>query len=230
MSTINNTDLLLVERNNVQYKVAASNAMSTLLDTDLLIVGRGDSQYKVTGGDFKNQYGTGVNLSACDTSKNWMKYWTGYSGSNDYEVVGSWYVDAPCEYVFNGFDSDGSGGIPVSQAQYAWFLGLEAYSSTSWEFCYWNEVTVAADFNIWHSSGGVTSTFSLADTNGNTGIQPGRHVYTSAQTGQSGFYGISFNTNYGTQDRLVQGSQKVRFEYIKVNGKTLYDTSVHPKF
>ena len=59
--------------------------MSTLLDTDLLIVGRGDSQYKVTGGDFKNQYGTGVNLSACDTSKNWMKYWTGYSGSNDYK-------------------------------------------------------------------------------------------------------------------------------------------------
>ena len=42
MSTINNTDLLLVERNNVQYKVAASNAMSTLLDTDLLIVERLD--------------------------------------------------------------------------------------------------------------------------------------------------------------------------------------------
>ena len=115
MNTINNTDLLLVERNNVQYRVDASDAMSTLQDTDLLIIGRGTSQYKVTGGDFKYQYGTGVDLSAVDSSKNWMKYWTGYSGSNDFEAVGAWYVDAPCEYLFNGFDSDGSGGIPISQ-------------------------------------------------------------------------------------------------------------------
>ena len=46
MSTINDTDLLLVERNGVQYQITYDQ-MSTLNDDDLLLVERGGVQYKV---------------------------------------------------------------------------------------------------------------------------------------------------------------------------------------
>ena len=46
MSTVNDTDLLLVERNGVQYQITYDQ-MSTLNDDDLLLVERGGVQYKV---------------------------------------------------------------------------------------------------------------------------------------------------------------------------------------
>lgn len=46
MSTVNETDLLLVERNGVQYQITY-NEMSTLNDDDLLLVERSGVQYKV---------------------------------------------------------------------------------------------------------------------------------------------------------------------------------------
>ena len=50
MSTINDTDLLLVERNGVQYQITYDQ-MSTLNDDDLLLVERGGVQYKVEAQD-----------------------------------------------------------------------------------------------------------------------------------------------------------------------------------
>ena len=46
MSTINDTDLLMVEREGTQYKVK-TESMSTLQETDLLLVERDDVSYKV---------------------------------------------------------------------------------------------------------------------------------------------------------------------------------------
>ncbi len=46
MSTINDTDLFVVERNGTQYKLANAD-MSTINETDLFVVERGGSQYKV---------------------------------------------------------------------------------------------------------------------------------------------------------------------------------------
>ena len=56
MSTINDTDLLLVERNGVQYQITYDQ-MSTLNDDDLLLVERGGVQYKVEAQDIS----TGAN-------------------------------------------------------------------------------------------------------------------------------------------------------------------------
>lgn len=52
MSNLNDTDLFIVERSGVQYKVEA-DSMSTLQDTDLLLVSRAGDNYQLTGGDFK---------------------------------------------------------------------------------------------------------------------------------------------------------------------------------
>ena len=46
MSTVNDTDLLLVERNGIQYQITIDE-MSTLNDDDLLLVERGGTQYKI---------------------------------------------------------------------------------------------------------------------------------------------------------------------------------------
>ena len=46
MSTVNDTDLLLVERNGTQYQITIDE-MSTLNDDDLLLVERGGVQYKI---------------------------------------------------------------------------------------------------------------------------------------------------------------------------------------
>ena len=46
MSTVNDTDLLMVEREGTQYKVK-TDSMSTLQETDLLLVERDDVSYKV---------------------------------------------------------------------------------------------------------------------------------------------------------------------------------------
>ena len=46
MSTVNDTDLLLVERNGTQYQITLDE-MSTLNDDDLLLVERGGVQYKI---------------------------------------------------------------------------------------------------------------------------------------------------------------------------------------
>ena len=50
MSTVNDTDLLLVERNGTQYQITFDE-MSTLNDDDLLLVERGGVQYKLAAVD-----------------------------------------------------------------------------------------------------------------------------------------------------------------------------------
>ena len=50
MSTVNDTDLLAVERDGTQYQVPYSD-MSTLNDTDLLIIEREGVKYKVEADD-----------------------------------------------------------------------------------------------------------------------------------------------------------------------------------
>ena len=57
MSTINNNDLFLVERNDTSHSVTAENLMSTIQDTDLMLIERADTSYKVTGKDVKDQLG-----------------------------------------------------------------------------------------------------------------------------------------------------------------------------
>ena len=57
MSTINNDDLFLVERNNTSHSVTAENLMSTIQETDLMLIERGGVSYKVTGKDVGDQLG-----------------------------------------------------------------------------------------------------------------------------------------------------------------------------
>ena len=58
MSTINDTDQFLVQRNNSSFKTNASDLMSTIEDTDLMLIQRGAGSYKVTCEDVKEQLGT----------------------------------------------------------------------------------------------------------------------------------------------------------------------------
>ena len=59
MSTINDTDQFLVQRNNSSFKTNASDLMSTIEDTDLMLIQRGAGSYKVTCEDVKDQLGGG---------------------------------------------------------------------------------------------------------------------------------------------------------------------------
>lgn len=53
MSTLNDNDLLIVERNGIQYQIR-SDEMSTLADTDLLVVERAGSTYKIEARDISS--------------------------------------------------------------------------------------------------------------------------------------------------------------------------------
>lgn len=69
MSTINDTDLFVVERNGTLYKLAKSD-MSTINDTDLFVVERGGSQYKVEAQYVNSVTGTMVSPVAVVTPLN----------------------------------------------------------------------------------------------------------------------------------------------------------------
>jgi hypothetical protein len=57
MSTIQPTDVLLVNRAGVDYRVAKSAVMSTVQDSDLLLVNRAGVDYKATFADVKKGFG-----------------------------------------------------------------------------------------------------------------------------------------------------------------------------
>ena len=75
MSTLQNSDLFLVERGGTSYKVTSENLVSTLADTDLLLVERSGTSYKITGADVKSQLGS----SSADISSN-------VSGGTRYQI------------------------------------------------------------------------------------------------------------------------------------------------
>ena len=56
MSTLEDSDLLLVQRGDSKHKVTVEN-MSTIQDEDLLLVQRGAQKYKITGSEFKDNLG-----------------------------------------------------------------------------------------------------------------------------------------------------------------------------
>lgn len=231
MSTISDSDLFLIERGGTQFKVSASNLMSTIQDTDLLLIARGNSQYKVTGSDVKGQLGGGGPDPNTVLVGPWTKYWSAYSGYTQQHMVGAWYYDAPSTAIFNGFTEDGSGGICVGPSTIAWFLGNSDQFTglSSFEICWYNEVQVAGDYLVWTDSGSFINMFSQQDTNGNPGYFQGKHVYTRAQlNNMTTFYGFTVLPNYGTGDITYAGTQFTRLEYIKVNGKTLYDPGFTP--
>lgn len=57
MSTINNSDKFLVARNDTNYSIDASNLMSTIQDTDFMLIERGGESFKVSCQDVKDQLG-----------------------------------------------------------------------------------------------------------------------------------------------------------------------------
>jgi hypothetical protein len=57
MSTIQPTDVLLVNRAGVDYRVAKSAVMSTVQDSDLLLINRAGVDYKATFADVKKGFG-----------------------------------------------------------------------------------------------------------------------------------------------------------------------------
>ncbi len=58
---VQSSDLFLVERSNTSYKLTKSDLDSDLNDTDLILVERSGTSYKVTGADFKGLF-TSVTL------------------------------------------------------------------------------------------------------------------------------------------------------------------------
>ena len=58
MSTIQDTDLILVNRGGSTYKLPIVD-MPEVLDTDLLLVNRDNASYKITGQDLKASFGSG---------------------------------------------------------------------------------------------------------------------------------------------------------------------------
>ena len=59
MSTINDSDLFLVQRSQTTFKTQAKDLMSTIQDTDLMLINRSGQSYKVTCADVKEQLGGG---------------------------------------------------------------------------------------------------------------------------------------------------------------------------
>ena len=60
MSTINDSDVFIVQRGTNSYKQSAKDLMSTIQDTDLMLIQRGTASYKVTCEDVKDQLGGGT--------------------------------------------------------------------------------------------------------------------------------------------------------------------------
>ena len=57
MSTVNDNDKFLVERENISYTLTADKLMSNIQDTDLMLIERSDVSYKVSAKDVKEQLG-----------------------------------------------------------------------------------------------------------------------------------------------------------------------------
>ena len=67
-SKITDTDILLVNRGGSSYQVTRSNLFDKLLDTDLMLVNRGGSSYQINGSDVKAQLDAFNGWSAILTS------------------------------------------------------------------------------------------------------------------------------------------------------------------
>ena len=59
MSTINDSDVFIIQRGTSSYKQSAVDLMSTILDTDYMLIQRGIESFKVTCEDVKDQLGGG---------------------------------------------------------------------------------------------------------------------------------------------------------------------------
>ena len=57
--SINETDTFLVKRSNNSYQLEAQNLMAELQDTDLMLVNRDGTSYKATGAEIKDSLGAG---------------------------------------------------------------------------------------------------------------------------------------------------------------------------
>ena len=79
LDKVTDTDFLLVNRGSTSYKVAFSNANDDILDTDWLLINRGSTSYKVSGADFKTLLGQtfGWELDANDAY--WSTSWIGFT-------------------------------------------------------------------------------------------------------------------------------------------------------
>ena len=100
MSTINDTDQFLVQRNNSSFKTNASDLMSTIEDTDLMLIQRGAGSYKVTCEDVKDQLGGGGGGSLTQVNL------APLSGTPDFEVTAT---------------TDLSEILPESTINYQWY-------------------------------------------------------------------------------------------------------------
>lgn len=109
MSTIQDTDLLLLNRGGVDFKITIEQVMSTMQDSDLLLVNRGGVDYKVTAAELKEYITAEIPMP-----------WVGHNGGVFHVknvtggdiVIGSNrpYDEAP----FKAWDADGTNERSIS--------------------------------------------------------------------------------------------------------------------
>ena len=126
MSTVNDTDLLLVERNGIQYQISYDE-LGTINDDDLLIVERGGVQYKLAAVDLdlsSGSFGTPVEvLTPVDGA--------GVGGNinftgrtSDIASVDEILFEGWADESALGMTSDQYGGIPVVEGHNGRIVGL----------------------------------------------------------------------------------------------------------
>lgn len=126
MSTVNDTDLLLVERNGIQYQISYDE-LGTINDDDLLIVERGGVQYKLAAVDLDlstGSFGTPVEvLTPVDGA--------GVGGNLNFTGRTS-DIASVDEILYEGFASDSAfgmtsdqyGGVPLVEGNNGRIVGV----------------------------------------------------------------------------------------------------------
>ena len=169
MSTINNTDLFLVERSGVSYKVAASDLSTKLGNTDLMLVERSGTSYKVSGADratdcqntdlfLIERSGVSYKVAYSDVSGLFASSGGTISGSyssNSDGYSGGYLGTKTCNSVsYSGFDARPPSQTQVNNILSSW-MNCKSYSTDS------NTVQATGDGVFWGRSGNSLSlTFS----------------------------------------------------------------------
>ena len=207
--------------------------MSTIQDTDWMLINRGANSYKVSCSDVKEQLGgDGVNPGDTDMSIPWRDYWGKDAGQNEAFSSGCGLASHPMTNIFNGKTGEENAAIPNWNANASWLYtpNVNGIPLTTFEFAYYHSDNVASDILIWKTASAFIDLHGQTDTSGKHGREPGYHVFNEQLLGPDfqSFYGFRIKPNYAADNKRTRGTKWTYIDYIKINGKLLYDPIPRP--
>ncbi len=249
MSTINDDDKFLIQRDSSSYHINATDLMSTINDDDLLLIQRGQDSYSVTALDVKDQLGNsitgeiespvevltplnGAGLNEGEAYQPLSTSLTAVNAGGDAVYETDPISSADSEFTsyssgFEGTPTNPGNAFDGSTNTYAYALGVIADNTTP------PELVVNFDPPIAYSSNVELYTHKYDSGDTFMSLNGGSYGGVPGNSGTTGWVTLTTGAGYLSQVGLKfnytassgEGSQMPRLFAVRVDGITLTGTS-----